>query len=165
MPGHGEKQGRKQEAAIAALLAEPTVEAAAAKIGVAHGTLKRWLLQPKFAAAYGRARQEILERTVIGLLAVSGQAVETLKKNLTCGVAAAENRAAELILGHATKGVEMLHLVREVEDLKREMEAMKNGDSKYPEACGPTAAGTRPAAGEAEPTAGVFRGEPGGLPG
>ena len=41
--GHGEKQTRKQEQAIAALLGCATIELAAEATGVAPITLKRWL--------------------------------------------------------------------------------------------------------------------------
>jgi hypothetical protein len=61
MAGHGEKKGRKAELAIAALLAEPTVEAAAARAGVSAGTLKNWLADPAFRRAYRRARREVVE--------------------------------------------------------------------------------------------------------
>ena len=42
MPGHGDKLSRKQEQAIAALLAEPTIEAAAPKADIGLTTLKNW---------------------------------------------------------------------------------------------------------------------------
>ena len=39
MSGHGEKLTRKQEAAIAALLLQPTITAAAAAVGIGEATL------------------------------------------------------------------------------------------------------------------------------
>ena len=42
------KEPRKREQAIAALLAEPTHAAAAAKAGIAEATLQRWLKRPGF---------------------------------------------------------------------------------------------------------------------
>jgi hypothetical protein len=56
--GHGEKRSRRGEAAIAALLTEPTIEAAAAKARISVRTLKYWLRQPRFQAAYRQARRD-----------------------------------------------------------------------------------------------------------
>jgi hypothetical protein len=92
-----------------ALLAEPTVEAAAAKVGVAYSTLKEWLRDPEFQADYAAARRELLERGVARLLATVGKAVEALERNLTCGTPAAEIRAALAVLTHAMRGTEMLN--------------------------------------------------------
>jgi hypothetical protein len=52
--GHGRKLDRKQEAAIAALLVEPTYAAAAPKAGVGETTLYRGLNQPEFRVASSR---------------------------------------------------------------------------------------------------------------
>jgi hypothetical protein len=164
MPGHGEKLTRRQELAIAALLSEPTVEAAAAKAKVSHATLKNWLRLPAFLAAYAKVRQQVLERSVARLLAASGKAIATLERNLECGNPSAENRAAELILTHAQRGVDTLDLARQIEDLRWEIEARKHGDRSTPEAGGPAAEGS-PKAGDVAPTAGRGPGEPGGLQG
>jgi DNA-directed RNA polymerase specialized sigma24 family protein len=47
----------KQEAAIAALLTEPTYARAAAVAGISEGTLYRWLHLPAFRAAFRQARR------------------------------------------------------------------------------------------------------------
>jgi hypothetical protein len=118
--GHGQKRGRKWEQAIAALLSEPTVEQAAARARVSYSSLKLWLTLPEFQEAYFRARQEVLERTVARLLSLCGKATETLGKNLEAESGAVANRAAELVLAQALKGVEALDLARRVEALERE---------------------------------------------
>jgi hypothetical protein len=59
--GHGAKSGRKQEQAIAALLSEANVEAAALKVGIGYRTLKSWLKDREFLAAYRRARSAVVE--------------------------------------------------------------------------------------------------------
>jgi hypothetical protein len=56
MAGHGEKLGRKQEDAIAALLSQRTVEEAAHVTGVGVRTLLRWMKIPEFDADYRRVR-------------------------------------------------------------------------------------------------------------
>jgi hypothetical protein len=106
MAGHGEKKGRKAELAIAALLAEPTVEAAAARAGVSVHTLKNWLADPAFRAAYRRARREVVEGAVGRLQAAAGQAVETLLAVAKGGVRDGDRvRAAVALLGHAFRGL------------------------------------------------------------
>jgi hypothetical protein len=121
----------KQELALAALLSERTVEQAAAKAGISYRTLKNWLRDPTFSDAYRRARAEVLERTVARLLTTCGDAVEALRKNLTCGKAGPEIRAAVAILTHAVRGVETLDLRAEVDELKRQIEAMRQGSSEH----------------------------------
>ena len=56
MAGHGEKFGRKKEAAIAALLTARNNEEAAKTIGVSPKTLLRWQKLPEFERAYREAR-------------------------------------------------------------------------------------------------------------
>jgi len=109
--GHGEKMGRKFEQAIAALLDRPTVTEAAAAVGVDESTLRTWLRDAEFQAAYATARREVLERTVARLLAITGEAVEALRRNLTAEKSADQLRAAALILEYATRGVEGLGTV------------------------------------------------------
>jgi hypothetical protein len=106
MSGHGEKQGRKREQAIAALLAEATVEAAAAKAGVGYRTLKGWLTEPAFRAAYRRARRELVEGAVGRLQAATGQAVDTLLAVARSGSKDGDRvRAAVALLEHAFRGL------------------------------------------------------------
>ena len=45
----------KQEKAITALLAQPTIEAAAASLGINPATVHRWLQEPAFVEAYRSA--------------------------------------------------------------------------------------------------------------
>jgi transposase-like protein len=54
MAGHGEKLGRKQEEAIAALLSQRNIEEAARAAGVGTRTLIRWLKLPEFGKEYRR---------------------------------------------------------------------------------------------------------------
>jgi hypothetical protein len=107
MAGHGEKLSRKQEQAIAALLSEPSLAAAAAKVKIGKRTLAEWLLVPGFKAAYQAARQRVLEGAVNRLLAGCDKAMQALERNLTCGAPSTEVRAALGVLGHALKGMEV----------------------------------------------------------
>src|SRR5262245_47766505 len=104
--GHGEKLTRKKEQAIAALLCEATVQAAAARAGVSLSTLKRWLKEPEVRAAYRQARRELVEGAVGRIQAATGQAVDTLVGVAKAGAKDADRvRAAIALLDHALVGV------------------------------------------------------------
>src|SRR4051794_17751446 len=106
MSAEKNKPPRLQEQAIAALIAEPTVAAAAEKTGVVEATLHRWLRGPKFRAAYRKARREVLRHAVERLQSATGQAVETLVGVAQGGVRDGDRvRAAALILDHAFRGL------------------------------------------------------------
>ena len=122
MKGHGEKLTRKQEQAIAALLSTPTLKDAAQASGVSEVSLWRWMQLPEFQAQYRTARRQIVERAVSELQAATGEAVETLKRNLHCEQASVEIRAAQIILEQAVKGVELIDLQERVEALEQAAE-------------------------------------------
>lgn len=110
MHGHGQKLMRKQERVIAALLSEPTVTAAAEKAGVGERTLRRWLLLPDFQDAFRAARRQIVEDALSQLQGATGEAVATLRRNLKCGRAGDEIRAAIAILDQSSRATELIDL-------------------------------------------------------
>jgi hypothetical protein len=108
MKDSGDGLTRKQETAIAALLSEPTVSAAAAKAGVSEVTLWRWQKQPDFLAAYRLARREAMEKATAFLQHSSWAAATTLVRLLGAGSESVRLRAATVILDQASKGLELL---------------------------------------------------------
>jgi hypothetical protein len=70
----------KVERAIAALVSEPTIAAAAEASGVAVRTLFRWLQDPDFREAYHEARRQIISHAVTRLQQATDEAVEALVK-------------------------------------------------------------------------------------
>src|SRR5215218_1802246 len=96
--GHGEKRTRREEAAIAALLACPTIEQAAERAGVGESTLRGWLRDPAFQQRYRSARRQVVEQAISGLQQATGEAVTALRRNLTSGVPASEIASAKAIL-------------------------------------------------------------------
>jgi hypothetical protein len=104
MAGHGEKETRLRERAIAALLAEPSIKAAAKTARVSHAALKLWLKDEAFLKDFREARLRVLERAVALLAGSTTRAVQALRRNLRCGRPADEIRAATAILEHATRG-------------------------------------------------------------
>ncbi len=121
---------KKQEAAIAALLSTSVMKDAAAQVGISDVTLWRWLQLPEFEAAYRAARRQVVERAVTELQAATGEAVETLKRNLHCEQASVEIRAAQIILEQAVKGVELIDLQERVERLESLLDEQEKAKGK-----------------------------------
>lgn len=112
----------KQHAALVALLNEPTLGAAAQEAGCTEQTLRRWLRQPAFAAAYRRARQQALAQAVGGLHAVAGEAVRTLRSAMAGPNPADAVRAAEAVLAHAFRSAELVDLADRMDELERRLD-------------------------------------------
>lgn len=109
---------RKQEEAIAALLTHRTLEEAALAAGVGSATIWRWMQRPTFRDAYRAARMRTLETAISRLQSTTSEAVETLRRNLSCGDGGDEIKAAMGILSMAFKGAELLDLESRISDLE-----------------------------------------------
>ena len=120
--GHGQKRDRLEDRALVALLSESTIEAAAKRADVAESTLLRWLQDPEFKAKHRAARRSIVESAVGRLQAVATKAVDTLERNLSCGIPAVEVGAAKSVLDQAVKAVELIDLAERVESLEQASE-------------------------------------------
>ena len=117
--GHGDKEARTRERAIAALLTSARLEDAARGCGVSKSTLCRWLQEPAFQDAFRAARRQVLEAAVSSLQGAAGAAVEALSRNLRCRKPSIEVQAARAVLDHAMRRVEFF----ELEDRVRQLEA------------------------------------------
>ena len=127
MPG-GARLNHRQEAAVAALLAQPTVEAAAAACGVSTRTLANWLRRPAFLAAYRDARRQVVEEAVAAVQRLGVEAAAAMHRALCCGRPAVELAAAFGVHDRAVKGVEVLDLVSRVEALEAAVAARQAGE-------------------------------------
>ena len=129
MAGHGEKLGRKQEEAIAALLSQRNIEEAARAAGVGTRTLIRWLKLPEFGKEYRKARREAVHQSVARLQQATGAAATTVLKLMTDMniPAAVRLRAAECVFDRAFKGVELEDIEARVSELERATEATQTG--------------------------------------
>lgn len=88
----------KQRQAIAALLSQPTLTAAAKQVGVSREGLYRWLKEPDFADALAAAESEHLQAVQRGLLAASERALIVLGNLLASESESIRLRAALGIL-------------------------------------------------------------------
>lgn len=104
----GGRYRAKKEAVIAALLSEPTQDAAAVKSGVSRDSITRWLRDADFRREYEAARHELVDQSVLKLQQASSEAIDTLvevMKNADCP-ASARVSAANSILDRAQKSIE-----------------------------------------------------------
>ena len=118
----------KQEKALSALLTEKTLSNAAAKADVSDVTLWRWLKDDVFRAEYRRLRRDAVEQSAAQVQTATSEAVETLRRNLSCGNPSAENAAAKMILEHAAKSVEILDVIERLEIIENALETQNNAD-------------------------------------
>lgn len=107
--GHGAKFGRKKEEAIVALLTHRNVEEAARAVGIGPNTLLRWMKESTFDAAYREARRATFRQSVARLQQAAGAAVSTLLKVMVDPgtPASTKVRAADSVLSHAAKAIEL----------------------------------------------------------
>lgn len=127
MVGHGAKFGRKKEEAIAALLSQRNMEEAARAAGIGTNTLFRWLQIPEFQAAYRQARREAFGQATSRLQQGSSAAASTLLKIMLDKDAPTSSRlrAAESVLAHGAKAIEIEDIEARVSELERAQEASK----------------------------------------
>jgi hypothetical protein len=125
-----EKLGGKREAAILALLTARSIEDAARTAGVPPRTLHRWLLEPEFDAAYRKARRNAFAQATARLQQATGAAVSTLLKIMVDMNAPASTRvrAADSVLDHASKAIEIEDVEVRVAALEQAAELAKSSE-------------------------------------
>jgi transposase-like protein len=127
MKGHGSKFGRKKEEAIAALLTQRNIDEAARAIDVATNTLLKWMKLPEFQAAYREARRAAHGQSIARLQQATSAAVSTLLKVMVDASTPASTkvRAADSVLDHSAKAIEIEDIEVRVAELERAAEASK----------------------------------------
>lgn len=110
----------KQERALAALLTEPTQEAAAKKVGVTARTLRNYLSDPEFYEAYRQAHAQLVENATKQIQRSLSSAADTLrtiaedpKAGKTARVAAARS-----LLEHGLRYTELSDLLGRIAKLE-----------------------------------------------
>jgi len=132
MKGHGSKFGRKKEEAIVALLTQRNFEEAARTAGVSTSTLVRWMKESDFSADYRKARRDAFAQSVARLQQASSAAVSTLLKVMIDPATPASTRvrAADSVLGHSAKAIELEDIEARVAELERGAEASKDANGR-----------------------------------
>ena len=129
MSGHGTKLKRKLEEAVAAMLTQRNVEEAARTVGVSPATIMRWQKLPVFQTAYREARQAAFGQAVARLQQGASAAATTLLKTMIdpAAPASVRLRAADCVLGHASKAIEIEDIEVRVSELERAANLPKPG--------------------------------------
>src|SRR3954454_2980596 len=125
MKGHGAKFGRRMEEAVAALLTQRNMEEAAKLVGISPSTLLTWMKQPEFDAAYRQAKRLAFGQSISRLQQAAGAAVTSLLKVMVDpnSPASTRVRAADSVLKHAAKAIEIEDIEVRVAELERAAEA------------------------------------------
>jgi hypothetical protein len=131
MRGHGAKFSRKMEEPVAALLTQRNHEEAARTVGIGTATLLRWQKQPEFQQAYRAARRAAHAQSIARLQQSTSAAVSTLLKVMVDAntPAATKVRAADSVLNHSAKAIEIEDVDVRVSELERAMEISKSSRS------------------------------------
>jgi hypothetical protein len=116
--GHGQKLSRLGASVLASLLQHPTVTEAAKASGISERSIFRWLQRADFMEQYRAAQREVVDKAIGELQGATKEAVATLRRNLSCGHAAVEVRAAHIILEQSFKAIEIQELQERLERLE-----------------------------------------------
>jgi hypothetical protein len=121
------KFGRKEEDAIVALISQRSIDDAARACNIPARTLYRWLKEPEFDAAYRAARRQAYAQSISRLQQGSAAAATTLLKVMIDATTppATRVRAAEAVLSHAAKAIEIEDLEVRVTQLEKAAGASK----------------------------------------
>lgn len=126
----------QQDAAILALLSEPTIAKAAEKAQVGERTLYRWLDDEAFARAYRRARREAFSQAITMTQRYAPMAIQQLARVMQdpATASAAKVSAAVAILKFSRESIELDDIASRLEALERAAKAEREdgpGTLKY----------------------------------
>jgi hypothetical protein len=114
------------------LLTQQTIESAARTIGIGVSTLLRWQKDPVFDAEYRAAQRAAYRQTTARLQQASPAAATVLTKLMLDANTPASTRvrAAEIVVSHAAKAIEIEDIEARVSELERAAEASKPGHTR-----------------------------------
>ena len=120
----GRGRENRVDRAILALLEHTTADKAAAAIGVSYVTLWRWMQQDEFQVRLRSARRQAFSQSVARLQQASSAAVGTLLRVMTdqAAPAASRVRAADSVLDHAARAIELEDIEVRLSGLERDAE-------------------------------------------
>jgi hypothetical protein len=108
---------------ILALLEHSSLEKAAAALGMSPVTVWRWMQKPEFQEAYRKARREAFSRSLGRLQHSSAAAAATLVRIMLdqSMPAASRVRAADCVLGHSARYLELEDLEARIQQLEEKV--------------------------------------------
>jgi hypothetical protein len=122
----------KQEKVMIDLLNGSTIAGASKANKISETTIYNWLQDETFKTEYRKLRREAVENSLAQIQHVTNEAVETLRRNLTCENPSVEVRTAQIILDNAVKAVELTDLAERVEKLEQSIK-ISQGKEKQSE--------------------------------
>lgn len=114
-------QGRKKKAAVIALLSEKTLLEAAEKAKISERTLIRWKQEPKFAAAYQQAQEQVLDESLNHLRRSSLGFAKTIAE-----LAQDTSLPGVVRLQAASRGLELLLRFHSMFDVERRLTQLES---------------------------------------
>lgn len=130
MPAQEPDLTPQQERCIELLLLEHSRRAVAEQVGISERTLRSWLADPTFAAAFREARRQLSDAGIDVLRRGVGAACKTLLRNLTAAKDSDQIRAAKAILDTVFKGNELQDVTEQLRQLQKvvdDIEATRQG--------------------------------------
>lgn len=117
----GEKVSR--EAAVAALITQPSIKRAAEECGIAEKTLHAWLNEEDFASRVKAAQEEVTKLAIGRTLLSIGRSIETLEDIMADSTINASPRvaAARTLLDYAFKVYELQTVQQRLDALERRL--------------------------------------------
>jgi hypothetical protein len=109
----------KQQKAIEALLAAPSIRQAAAATGLGEKSIRRWLRLPEFAHAYEQARYQVFSDALTDLRSATQDAVEALRTAVKQETGALRIKAATAVVRLSIQSAETLQLEARLERLEQ----------------------------------------------
>jgi hypothetical protein len=128
--GFGKKKARQLDLFVAALLSNPTVEAAAAAARISRATAYRWLSDPDVQRRIAEARRDALNRAIARLQEAATEAVDCLREVQRDGESeSARVSAARCIIEQALRAAEL----GDIEERLRVLEQLAKNRWKGPD--------------------------------
>jgi len=117
-----ENLSRRQERALLALLeSDSTLNLVAKKAKISESSLSRYLKNDLFLSKWRELRAQSVEQAVARMQTLTGDAVETLKRNLDSGNRPSEVRTAISIIRDSVAAIESFDLSQRIARLEKEM--------------------------------------------
>jgi hypothetical protein len=129
----GKKAPRKLDAFVAAMLAHPTVEAAAEAVGISHATAYRWLQHPDVIQRLAEARRDAMKAAMSKLQQAASASVDCLCEIQRGGESeSARVSAARTILEQALRAVELGDIEERIKRLEEIAKSNWKGSHDQP---------------------------------
>ena len=117
--GHGDQKSKKLEQFLQAMLAQPSLEAAASAAGIGRATAHRWMRDPVVVQRLAEARRDVLKRVMTRLQQAAGKAVDCLCEIQQDGESeSARVSAARCILEQTMRAAELQDLEERIAKLE-----------------------------------------------